>query len=269
MVKLCMVAIFKNEALNIKEWLCYHKMLGVEKFYLYDDHSTDDYQKVVSNLEFEEEIQIFKISSLTNAHIENRQNFAYTHYIKNFRHLSEWTAFCDLDEFVFLREEESLIKFLEPFEKNKNVGGVGIFWRCFGSSGHINRPAGLVLENYLYRAMDSFGPNKHIKCICKSRYLIGYSSPHYFNTEMPIYDEDFNIIISSNGGVMPKTNSCSQIRINHYITKSLQDFENKLQRGRATVDYKRYKDFFLDYDQNNIYDDSALKIVQKIKNKFY
>lgn len=34
-------AIFKDESLSIKEWIEYHKLIGVEHFYLYNNNSTD------------------------------------------------------------------------------------------------------------------------------------------------------------------------------------------------------------------------------------
>lgn len=44
-VSLC--AIFKDEAANLTEWIEYHKIVGVEHFYLYNNFSCDDYCKVL------------------------------------------------------------------------------------------------------------------------------------------------------------------------------------------------------------------------------
>ena len=38
---------FKNEAPNLKEWLEYHHMVGVQHFALYNNNSTDDYRSVL------------------------------------------------------------------------------------------------------------------------------------------------------------------------------------------------------------------------------
>ncbi|GMO23401.1 MAG: hypothetical protein Ta2B_02600 [Termitinemataceae bacterium] len=40
--ELSIVAIVKNEASYIKEWIEYHRLVGVDRFYIYDDNSTDN-----------------------------------------------------------------------------------------------------------------------------------------------------------------------------------------------------------------------------------
>ena len=35
-------AIFKDEARFLREWLEYHRLIGIEHFYLYNNFSTDD-----------------------------------------------------------------------------------------------------------------------------------------------------------------------------------------------------------------------------------
>lgn len=39
--------IIKNEALYIKEWIVFHKLLGFNKFIIYDDNSNDDIRHVL------------------------------------------------------------------------------------------------------------------------------------------------------------------------------------------------------------------------------
>ena len=45
MYNLVICAIFKNEARYLKEWVEYHRMVGVEHFYLYNNDSTDNYKE--------------------------------------------------------------------------------------------------------------------------------------------------------------------------------------------------------------------------------
>ena len=46
--KLSVVAIMKNEGPYLREWIEYHKLVGVEKFYLYNNGSTDDTVEILS-----------------------------------------------------------------------------------------------------------------------------------------------------------------------------------------------------------------------------
>lgn len=38
-----MCRIFKDEAPYLEEWIEYHRLVGVDRFYLYDNNSSDDY----------------------------------------------------------------------------------------------------------------------------------------------------------------------------------------------------------------------------------
>ena len=46
--KVAICAIFKNEALYLKEWIEYHKIVGVEHFYLYNNNSEDNYEAILA-----------------------------------------------------------------------------------------------------------------------------------------------------------------------------------------------------------------------------
>jgi hypothetical protein len=48
--KLAVCAIAKNEGAYFKEWLEYHRLVGVEKFYIYDNESDDDTKEVLAPL---------------------------------------------------------------------------------------------------------------------------------------------------------------------------------------------------------------------------
>src|SRR5271165_4385432 len=45
---LAICAIFQNEAPYLKEWIEFHKLVGVQHFYLYNNLSTDDYITVLA-----------------------------------------------------------------------------------------------------------------------------------------------------------------------------------------------------------------------------
>ena len=41
------LAIFKNEGMNIKEWIEHYIWQGIEHFYLINNDSTDNYKKIL------------------------------------------------------------------------------------------------------------------------------------------------------------------------------------------------------------------------------
>ena len=40
-------AIFKNEGHNLKEWIEYHKLIGIDHIYLYNNFSDDNYHETL------------------------------------------------------------------------------------------------------------------------------------------------------------------------------------------------------------------------------
>ena len=57
----------------------------------------------------------------------------------------------------------------------------------------------------------------------------------------------------------------SKICIHHYFTKSKEEFLIKRARGRADIDEIRSLQDFEHFDFNDVYDDSMLFYVEKIK----
>ena len=46
-MQLSICAIFKNEAPYLREWVEFHRLVGVESIYLYQNRSEDDYQSAL------------------------------------------------------------------------------------------------------------------------------------------------------------------------------------------------------------------------------
>ena len=90
------VAIVKNEAPYIKEWIEYHKKVGFQKFYIYNNNSTDNIEAVLS------EYIKQGIVDLINYPGEKRQCFAYNDAVEKHRYDCKYIAALDLDEFPSL-----------------------------------------------------------------------------------------------------------------------------------------------------------------------
>ncbi len=184
-------------------------------------------------------------------------------YGRKFRYM----AFIDADEYVFMRDESyrdrvfSLYDFVNDFMRShENAGGIAVHWCIFGSSGYESKPEGGVLESYTMRSETDFPGNYYIKTICdplKARYY--GEDPHY-----PIYLKGF-YNLDENGeiveGSVSKKITFSKVRINHYFTKSREEYILKRNRGKADRDDLRTMEEFYEYDQNVIHDTEILSHV--------
>lgn len=92
---LSVVAILKDEGHYLKEWLNYHLLAGVDHFYLYNNDSSDDYEKIIAPY-----VEAGLVTS-TNISGKLSQSPAYFDAVKRFKFQSRYMAFIDLDEFIY------------------------------------------------------------------------------------------------------------------------------------------------------------------------
>ncbi len=258
--KLAFVAIVKNEGPYIIEWIEFHRLVGVNKFYIYDNESSDNLQKLLKPY-IESGVVVYQYSPG-----KNMQNIVYTDAIKRYKDESKYMGFIDIDEFVVPCENNSLGDIIDDIlAQREDAAGVAVNWRMYGSNGYEKQPKGLVIENYKFRAEDDFGDNKHIKTICNPRKVITFQNPHY-----PVYmkdchsiDEDGNVI----KGPFNSYGKCRRIQINHYFTKSKTEYVLKALRGKADSRSFRGMNDFTKHDQNVVYDDIVDKYIPVVQKK--
>ncbi|WP_423789892.1 glycosyltransferase family 2 protein [Liquorilactobacillus nagelii] len=247
---LAVVAIVKNEGSYLNEWLNYYMSIGVDHCYIYDNYSSDNTVEVLK--EYSDFVTYKKISG------KRRQNDAYNDALNNFKNDCKLMAMIDVDEFIFCPpDNENVVPCIDSYFANPEVGGITVNWQIFGSSNFSKRPTGLVTDNFVYRSKNNFYKNKHIKTICNPRKVVGFVNPHY-----PIYlprykavNENYNNVV----GAFSREISTNLIRINHYFTKSKEEFLKKRSRGMAdNLSFRQMKDFEK-HDKNDIFDESLRK----------
>ncbi len=93
-IDLAIVTIMKNEAPYVKEWLDYHILVGVHKFYIYDNDSTDNLKEVLAPYI---KSGIVEYTFFTGA---EQQLPAYNDCFEKHKDDVEWLAVIDADEFI-------------------------------------------------------------------------------------------------------------------------------------------------------------------------
>jgi hypothetical protein len=262
--ELSIVTMLKNEAPYVREWIEYYRLLGATRFYIYDNDSQDNVREVISDY-IDSGIVVYKYFPGTY-----RQNvMAYTDAIKNYASKTRFMAVIDLDEFIVpIDDKLTLIDVLKNILRRKPyAAGVAVPWMMYGSSHHKKRPEGLVINNYLYRAQDSFMLNAksfmlNVKTVFNPRLVNGHNNPHY-----PVYkygafsiNENGHIVI----GKFDTHKSCKQIRINHYFTKSEEEFRAKVTKGNVDTSSRTF-DEFVKWDKNDVYDGIVLRYSEELK----
>ena len=103
---LTVCAIAKNEGPYFKEWIEWHLSQGVDKFYIYDNESTDGTKDILKPY-IEQGVVEYKYWPGYR-----RQLAAYDDCLEHHRFDSRWIAFIDLDEFIVPVRDKSIPDFL-------------------------------------------------------------------------------------------------------------------------------------------------------------
>jgi hypothetical protein len=215
-------AIYLDEAPFLQEWVEFHRLVGVEKFFLYNNLSTDDHRAVLAPYVDDGTVVVKDWPDKPG------QASAYRDCLDQHREEARWIAFIDIDEFLFSPTLAPLPEILKEYEQ---WPGVSVNWSVFGPSGHETQPEGLVLETYTRRAPDSYAFNHMCKCVVDPRRAIRMGadiSAHCFDyTEGHAVDENFGPRDKRPRG-QTETVSFSRLRINHYYMKSRAQWLAKL-----------------------------------------
>lgn len=155
---LSICAIVRDESPYIAEWIAYHRLVGVERFYVYDDGSTDETLEILRRMAARARSDIVIIPwgfqlqyrcPLRCTFEATPQITAYNHYVRHYQHESRWTAFIDVDEFLCHTRANNLADALDA--EFLSAPAAFILWLIFGSNGHVVRPPGLTIESYTRR----------------------------------------------------------------------------------------------------------------------
>ena len=268
--------IAKDEELYIEEWVNYHRAVGADHIYIYDNLSKIPIKQILSKYI---EIGIVTVIEMPGTHI---QSTSYNHCLKTFGYLSKWIAFSDVDEFLVPKEKETLSETLQEYEQ---YGGLVANWLFFGSGNLLEKPKGLTIENFIWASERTWCLNSHIKSIVQPEKTLSVGGdPHWFNYKKPFYAVSESGL-KAEGSISHKCESCiskqfseyhnggqfttNKIQLNHYYTKSLQEYKIRMARGPAYQDCDRKLEAF--FNVSNICNQEnkdILKFINKTKSLY-
>jgi Glycosyltransferase family 92 len=122
-------AIFKDEAPYLPEWIEFHRLAGVERFFLYDNGSGDTGREVVEPWVRKGVVSVAECSIPL---AQGGQGWAYADALRRARGRTRWLAFIDVDEFLWTPGLTPLPNLLRDYEQHP---GVVVNWQVYGSSG--------------------------------------------------------------------------------------------------------------------------------------
>jgi len=245
---LCICCIIKDENQYLEEWISYHRKVGVEHFYIYDNGSKVPIADTIRQIGAEQYATVRTIKG------KAKQVKAYGDCIKRYGGTSQWIAFIDTDEFILSKNtNHQLPEFLKDYEP---YGGLGVNWLIFGSNGHIERTNRPQLESFTMRSEAGFHVNRHIKSIVQPRYVQSSKNAHSFNYIEGKFAVNENFEPIEGAFSEPSVN---KIQLNHYYCRSMEEFDEKINRGIADTRKKRTLEQFHHHnDEGNKVEDRLI-----------
>lgn len=231
--KLGIVAPAKCEARYLVEWIAYHRVLGVRRFFIADNGGEDGTSEVLQALD-----AAGLIVRLDWRDAKYFQLDFYNRTIPRLIGLVDVVAVVDCDEFFRpLDGCASVPEAVAGYFSNPRTVVVGINWASYGSSGRTCAGEGLVLERFTKRGPRDFASNHHIKCFIRPhKFIPNNPTPHFFNFDQPggryIDSRGDSIEWSSELGVTRRV-VWNMLRLDHFSIKSHEEFQVKIARGSS------------------------------------
>ena len=200
-------AIFKDEGPYLAEWLEFHLLVGFEHLFLYDNRSEDDFAQVLARYVAEGAVTL-----------TDWPEFRAADRVRPLPPQSGWQL--ALDGLHRPRRVRVLAascgRCRDPRPVRAPSGHRGAVGAVRHRPGHVSRPPGLAIESYVQR----FVGRRHLrqfKSVVDLSAVTRAYGPHSFAFRDPSWPSP-----------VPRFAPWSELRVNHYLTRSEEEYRGKL-----------------------------------------
>jgi hypothetical protein len=201
--RLCILAIFKNEAMVLQEWLQHYRQFGVERFFLGDNNSTDNYLDGFKGNDTKD------IVFTSVPELFQQRNY-YNSMRDTLKTTCEFVLVDDVDEYLYTSVAsgfKTIADYLGTLPQE--VSQVCINWLMFGACGYLEQPKH-IRKSFVLREQKT---HSFTKCIVRQSKVKEFSI-HKHNVNGKTITDNTNL------------------HLNHYAIMSLEYFRKiKMTRG--------------------------------------
>jgi hypothetical protein len=210
-VRLALVACFRDENLYLREWLEYHRLVGVGHVYLYDNDGSAAARAITQPFEEEGFVTRHAWQPASSWLYGRLQHQAHVHCIRHYRARSQWLMKIDIDEFLAPINTDDVGAALARYAPSE-VRGLCVPRFNFGADGRDARPDDLVIASYLHREA-TFSNHKDIAAtqhLASNRFT---QSSHFWRYRPLSYAKR-----------CVREQDVLGLRLHHYYTKSFGEY---------------------------------------------
>ena len=242
--------ICKQENLYIKEFIEHYKILGYNHIFIYDNNNIkgEKLEEIVQNYIDNGFISIIDYRGETKKPQFKVYIDCYEKNNKNY----DWLSFFDADEFLELKPKDIKIQDFLNNERYNNCQNVKFNWLLYSDDEKLTYNNKSIQERFKTPLFNN-SLNKHIKSTVRGNLSVNYWNgcwnPHSGIT-------NFNCC-SSSGKQISKISPYNKPYdykygyLKHYRTKTIEEYINKVKRGRADDIGINYKDMVKKFFMSN------------------
>lgn len=248
--------IIRDESEYLKEWLDWHIGQGVEHFYIYDHDSKLPISEFIKTLSQDAQDKI-TVHYFGGQH-GNAQHEAYNDCLNRYRQESRWIGFIDADEMVRVKCGCTLPKLLKNYER---YAGLFMRWIVYDANGQIEKSSAPLRERFTRVASTNIddGIGKTFVQPMLIKYMLIHNG--LVQDGFTVVDEGCVPVKDGEKALCGSTDDL--VCVDHYYTKSYEEWLEKLRRGSCDPVFNRkYAEFFM-YNPDMEYCREALTLEQK------
>ncbi len=251
---ICLIIRDENEYLE--EWLEWHVRQGVEHFYIYDHGSKQPVSEYIATLDKTISDKI-TVRDFGGSH-DFAQHEAYNDCLKRYAKESRWIGFIDADEMVRVKCGKKIPELLKYYE---SFAGLFMRWIVYDANGQIKKSDKPLRERFTHVTPTDIDDG--IGKTFVQPLLIKYMNTHNGYVYKGFYVVDENRRKVDDNEIRKYDSTDDLVCVDHYYTKSYEEWLEKMRRGTCDPLYNRkYNDFFM-YNPDMEYCREDLTLEQK------
>ena len=230
--------IVKMENLYLRDFIEYHKNLGVTHVFLYDnnDENGEYPQQVIGDYIDDGYITYIDVRGKYRCQLE-----CYTECYNTYKNDYDWIAFIDIDEFICLYEDDNLADFLSR-DKFNDVSCIFLYWVQYGDSELLHYDRRPVYERFTEHIDQEKNYANTFKMIVKGKtnFIVSFMDANAFTWMAEDGQSNVNFIdVNAEGerigfAYVSWTYKCAVL--NHYQTLTIDEFLCRRFGRRAYAD---------------------------------
>ena len=235
-LNVCICTIGKEENRYIREFILYYEKLGVDKIFLYDnnDKKSEHFEDVIKDYIDKGFVKIFNWRGIERPHFK-AINDCYFQFNKEY----DWLIFYDIDEFIHLSNHKNIKQFLNDKKFNK-CKKIYLNWVLHTDNDLIHYENLSLFKRFPAIEKDAIINNnfsQKVKSIVRgniSNFIIANNShTSHIITDSVNACNGFGKEINLDEEFYLPNSDANYNYIDHFYTKSVEEFVNKIKRGSA------------------------------------